>query len=119
MPYTPKNKNALLLAPKVTAVLGKTTSQKQSHPRPAVGLFSRVCSTRNPGRISRCYQEKVCQAIENKTMSSGYYRCRLEKNRRDRNIIAMFSGHDTFFKAIPQGVKGSRIQGFKGWPFII
>jgi len=30
---------------KVTAVLGKTTSQKESHPWPAVSLFSRVCST--------------------------------------------------------------------------
>jgi len=47
MTYTSKKKPALFLATEVTAVLGKTTSQKEFHPRPAVGLFSRVCST-NP-----------------------------------------------------------------------
>jgi hypothetical protein len=68
-------------SPEVTAVLGKTTSQKGFHPMPAVGLFSRVCSTRTPGRICRCHQEKVCQALENKTTYTENYRCRLEKNQ--------------------------------------
>jgi len=71
-------------SPEVTAVFFKTTSQKEFHPRLAVGLFSRVCSTGTPGRISPCHQEKVCQSLENKTTSSQYYRCRLEKNRCDR-----------------------------------
>jgi len=71
----------------VTAVLFKTTSQKEFHPRLAVVLFSRVCSTRTPGRISRCYQEKVCQTLENKTTSTEYHRCRLEKNGRDPRAV--------------------------------
>jgi hypothetical protein len=69
---------------KVTAVLFKMTSQKGFHPRPAVVLFSKVCSTRTPRRMYRCEQEKLCQTLENKTTSSECHRCRLEKNGRDR-----------------------------------
>jgi hypothetical protein len=70
--------------PEVAGVLFKTTSQKEFHPRPAVVLFSRACSTRTPRRMYRCEQERVCQTLENKTTYSERHRCRLEKSGRDR-----------------------------------
>jgi hypothetical protein len=59
-----------------------------------VGLFSRVCSNRTPGRIYRWNQEKACQTLENKPTSPEYYRCRLEKNRCDRILATPLSSHD-------------------------
>jgi len=73
-----------LALPEVTGVIFKMTSPKKFHPRYAVGLFSRVCTTRTPGKMYRCEQEKVCQTLENKTTSTERHRCHLEKNGRDR-----------------------------------
>jgi hypothetical protein len=73
-----------LALPEVTGVIFKMTSPKKFHPRYAVGLFSRVCTTRTLGKMYRCEQEKVCQTLENKTTSTERHRCHLEKNGRDR-----------------------------------
>jgi TPP-dependent indolepyruvate ferredoxin oxidoreductase alpha subunit len=81
MPYASKNNPVSFLATEFTAVVFKTTSQKGFHPRPAVVLFSRVCSTRTARRMYRCEQEKVCQTLENKITCTECHRCRLEKNQ--------------------------------------
>jgi hypothetical protein len=65
--------------------------RKGFHPRPPVGLFSRVCSTRTPDRISHCYQEKVCQTLENKLTYSECHRCCPEKNTRDRILTILLN----------------------------
>jgi hypothetical protein len=68
--------------------------RKGFHPRPAVGFFSRVCSTRTPGRICRCHQEKVCQTLENKLTYPECHRCRPEKNTRDRTLAILLRQTD-------------------------
>jgi len=49
-----RNENKTEILPKVTAVLQKTISQKESHPKPAVGLFSRVYSSKLLAEYTRC-----------------------------------------------------------------
>jgi hypothetical protein len=59
----------------------------------------------NPGRISRFYKECVCQTLENKTASSECYRCRREKNGRDRILVIPLSSYDIVAQSVNEYIK--------------